>query len=519
MNMCTFSRTIGAGLCALLAITSGCGKNEIGSTAGGVQPETVTANNTNGAARIPVTKEQVTRFGIMIAPAITGTVVRSLQAPGEIKTDADRVARVVPLAPGIVRQVTKTIGDRVQAGEILAWIESAELAAAKLDYYAKVFEARRCELRVPQAKAIFENTSRLIALLKDGAGDEALGKLDGLEMGAYRGQLLTAYAAYRAAGKIHARETGLRASAVNSEQDLLLAETALMQARATFHAMLNTARFEVLMAYTEALKEHQTDDFDATAAETRLRQSGADDEVVAGLRALVPEVGYLPACLSEDSTGAEGGAHSVKKALGANERFAWYALQAPLEGTVVERRIALGESLETTAEVFTVADLARVWVDLALNQDSMSDVRVGYPMTIRLSDGTTRETTVQHVSPVVDPQTRTVTVRAVLSNDGGLLRPGTFIEAAIQIPSDRQAVLVPTDAVQLVYDHACIFVWGDGAFELREVQTGTTDGIQVEILRGLQAGERVAAVNAFHLKAELIKSAAGDMGAGHGHSH
>lgn len=395
-----------AGFGALLAIstiTGGCGSTPVGN-----QSETVATNNTNGAVRIPVTREQVTRFGIMIAPATTGPVVRSLRVPGEITFDPGRVARVVPTAPGIVRQVVKTLGDSVQKGDILAWIESAELAAAR--------------------------------------------------------------AAYRAAEKIHAREIDLRVSAVNSEQDLLMAETARVQARATLHALLDTAaRFEVLMA--------------------------------------------------EDATRADSGDPSGKKLLGEGERFAWYALTAPFAGTVTERQITQGEPVDRAARVFTIADLSSVWAELALGQDRVADVREGHAMTIHLPDGARHETTVQYVSPVVDPETRTVTVRATVKNDGGQFRPGAFIEGVIQIPSDREAVLVPKDAVQLVYDHTCVFVWNDGAFELREVQTGATDGRQVEILQGLQAGERVAAVNAFHLKAELIKSAAGDVGDHHGHAH
>ena len=86
-------------------------------------------------------------------------------------------------------------------------------------------------------------------------------------------------------------------------------------------------------------------------------------------------------------------------------------------------------------------------------------------------------------------------------------------------PSQKEAVVVPRASVQLVDDYPCVFVWGQSAFELREVETGTTDGRQIEILKGLRSGESVASVNAFHLKAEYIKSAAGDLGAHHGHSH
>jgi multidrug efflux pump subunit AcrA (membrane-fusion protein) len=164
MTMCKFKMTILAGSCALLTVpmpAEECGKEPIARAAIGEHAGTEADRGTNGAARIPVTRDQVSRFGIMIAPATTGTVTRSMKASGEIRVDPDRVAHVVPLAQGIVRQVVKTVGDTVQTGEILAWIESAELAEAKLDFYARESESARSGLRLPQTRAIYENTSRL----------------------------------------------------------------------------------------------------------------------------------------------------------------------------------------------------------------------------------------------------------------------------------------------------------------------------------------------------------------------
>ena len=73
--------------------------------------------------------------------------------------------------------------------------------------------------------------------------------------------------------------------------------------------------------------------------------------------------------------------------------------------------------------------------------------------------------------------------------------------------------------MQLVSDRTCVFVWGAADFEVREVEIGATDGEQIEIVQGLQAGERIAAVNAFHLKAEYIKSSGGGLGAHSSCSH
>ena len=468
--------------------------------------------------RVPVTQEQVSRLGIKTTRAVRGAVHRELRVPGEIKVNSDRVAHVVPRAAGVVRDVTKALGDRLQVGETLAWIESGELAEAKLDFYAKEVEVGCCEIKLPRAKSIHENVAKLNSLLQRGAAEEDIHKLDGLEMGKYRGQLLTAHAAYLDARTTHGREAGLHAKEISSGQELLVAETTLRQARARFHATMDTARYETLIAYTEAAQERQVAVFNAVAAEKRLRLKGAGDEVVAALRALVPKVARLEPCLCDDPNCEEGKLPSVADTLGKDGRFAWYALRAPFDGTLIEKHIVPGESIDAASEVFTIADLSSVWADLAISQDTISSVQKGYAVTIRLPDGAESQTQVEFVSPVVAQDTRTALARVTLNNPAGRFRPGTFVEAGIRVPAKEDTVVIPKSALQLVNDRPCVFVWGNADFELREVTMGVTDGRQVEILQGLSAGEAVASENAFHLKAEFAKSAGGDS-SGHGHAH
>jgi multidrug efflux pump subunit AcrA (membrane-fusion protein) len=311
----------------------------------------------------------------------------------------------------------------------------------------------------------------------------------------------------------------LRTKQISSGQDLLTAETKLAQARANFQAVMDTARYETLIAYSEAVQDRQVAEFNAIAAEEQLRLKGADDKVIADLRSLVPKTSGLEPCLCDDPNCKEDELPSVQEALGKDDRFAWYALRAPFAGTLIEKHMALGESIDTTSEVFTIADLSSVWVDLAISQQSIPEVREEYPATILLPDGSRPETIIRFVSPIIAPETRTALARATLKNTARDYRPGTFVEAVVRIPSDEQAVVVPKASVQLVNDRPSVFVWGNSAFELRRVETGRSDSRQTEILSGLKAGEKVAAVKAFHLKAEYIKSAAGDMGEHHGHSH
>lgn len=201
------------------------------------------------------------------------------------------------------------------------------------------------------------------------------------------------------------------------------------------------------------------------------------------------------------------------------ETFASYRLVSPFDGTVIGKHIVQGEVIDAHAKVFVVANLSSVWVDLAISQDTIPAVQEGHAVTVRLTDGSKSETKIGFVSPIVDPDARTALARATLSNPNGQFRPGTFVDASIRVPSKKETIIIPKTSVQLVNDSPCVFVWGNADFEVREITTGVTDGRQIEVLKGLHAGESVASENAFHLKAEYVKSMVGDLGAHHGHSH
>lgn len=198
--------------------------------------------------------------------------------------------------------------------------------------------------------------------------------------------------------------------------------------------------------------------------------------------------------------------------------FSRYSIISPLEGMVIDEQIVRGQVVSDQAEVFVIADLSTVWVDLAISQDTVSEVKAGQTVLVKLSDTVQSEVSIEFVSAVADVDTRTILARATLENPHGKFRPGTFIDADILVPSKENAVVIPKASVQLVNDRPCVFVWGNADFEVREVVVGVTDGQQIEIVQGVQADELVASENAFHLKAEAVKSAETAFG-GHGHAH
>lgn len=85
---------------------------------------------------VVLTGEQITANGITIVEAGPGSITTQLTLPGEIRLNADRVAHVVPRVAGVVREVFKNVGDEVKSGEIMAVLDSRELATLKAAYLA-----------------------------------------------------------------------------------------------------------------------------------------------------------------------------------------------------------------------------------------------------------------------------------------------------------------------------------------------------------------------------------------------
>jgi cobalt-zinc-cadmium efflux system membrane fusion protein len=118
---------------------------------------------------------------------------------------------------------------------------------------------------------------------------------------------------------------------------------------------------------------------------------------------------------------------------------------------------------------------------------------------------------------MVDEQTRTVMARVSLPNPEGDLRPGTFVTATVATDAREATVAIDRRAVQYLGDAPVVFVHDGTSFTARHVALGRSDDERVEVMEGLQAGERLATEGSFRLKAEIEKRAAGDVG--HGHAH
>jgi cobalt-zinc-cadmium efflux system membrane fusion protein len=186
------------------------------------------------------------------------------------------------------------------------------------------------------------------------------------------------------------------------------------------------------------------------------------------------------------------------------------AMRAPLDGTVIERKVTLGQAVERATDAFTIADTSVVWVTLDLYEKDLFRVRVGQPVELETEavPGQTFRGKVGFVMPVIDPATRTAKVRLEFDNPRGLLQPGQLVTARILAQpqaSVPEVLAVPRSAVEQVEGKTVVFVANGSGFERRNVLVGRSAGDHVEIREGLNPGERIAVEGAFLLKSELLR--------------
>jgi len=175
-----------------------------------------------------------------------------------------------------------------------------------------------------------------------------------------------------------------------------------------------------------------------------------------------------------------------------------HALKAPFSGVIAERGADLGERVDTDSRVLLLVAIDRLQLDLRVPQQYFQRVNAGteVSMTLDALPGQTIAVRVSQVVPVSDPDARTFLVRAQVNNPAARLTPGMSVRAVVRIGTDRQAEVVPRDAL-IRYPDGRTIVWvaaveGDRyVVEERQVKTGLTFDVSVEIVEGLSAGERV----------------------------
>lgn len=171
-------------------------------------------------------------------------------------------------------------------------------------------------------------------------------------------------------------------------------------------------------------------------------------------------------------------------------------VRAPKSGVVLDVSAAPGEfskALDASAPLCTIADLSDVWIMGDVYEKDLSSVALHKPVDISFAayPGKTWKGRVDNISPIIDPNTRTIKVRVVLANAASQLKPDMFAQIHVQ-RGTRNVILLPAPAV--LHDGEKTYVYvdgGGGKYQPREVKIGPMQDGSVEIASGLSGGENV----------------------------
>jgi membrane fusion protein, heavy metal efflux system len=195
----------------------------------------------------------------------------------------------------------------------------------------------------------------------------------------------------------------------------------------------------------------------------------------------------------------------------SNDSLRNYQVISEIDGTIIKKEVTIGEVVRDDKPIFTVVDLSTVWIDFSVFPQDFERVKPGQTVNIVYAANVKPITAqISYIAPIGSENTQSLLARAVAQNTDGLLRPGLFVMGDLETEEVEVPIAVRPTAIQRLNEKTVIFVREGKAFEAREVKLGARDENYVQVVSGLNAGDRYVAANSFLLKAELGKGQTGD---------
>lgn len=192
-----------------------------------------------------------------------------------------------------------------------------------------------------------------------------------------------------------------------------------------------------------------------------------------------------------------------------------FAVTAPFAGTVIEKKVTLGDLASPSEPMYAIADLSRLWIQASLPEATLAKVRLGANAKVAVPayPGETFTGRVTHLGAMLDKDTRTIAARIEVANADGRLKPEMFATATIEAAGDkREAIALPDAAIVLLEGQPTVFVFEHGTYEARQVEPGERLDGRTVLKSGVKAGDQVVTAGAYALKARKLKS---QLGGGH----
>ncbi|HEV7232878.1 MAG TPA: efflux RND transporter periplasmic adaptor subunit [Sphingorhabdus sp.] len=223
------------------------------------------------------------------------------------------------------------------------------------------------------------------------------------------------------------------------------------------------------------------------SAQARVREADRQLERVASLQ----KRGFATNASLDSATATAQAARAAANEAGAS--VGDRVVRAPFSGQVSLRRISVGAVVSAGDEIATVSDIGSIKLDFTIPETMLAAVRTGQAITAKAAayPDAMFSGRIEAIDPVINVQTRTATLRAIIPNRGGMLKPGMLVTVTIE-SNARVAIAVPELALVREGDTSFVYTIDPQQKAKRiSVKTGARDGNLVEIVEGLKAGDKI----------------------------
>ncbi len=289
-------------------------------------------------------------------------------------------------------------------------------------------------------------------------------------------------------------QSDLLQSALQSKADIKQQEVQLKLSRITFDRETRLFNEQVSAKADLQTAENQLEKDTANLASLKAKL----DAIVRTSQARLTLLGAAP--------------DSAQKVLSEKKIDPLVVIRAPRGGLVIERTINPGELNDGTKQLFTLANLSEVWLLGDIFEKDIASVKKGQRAAVSIDSlpGHSFPASIIWVGDSISATTRTLPVRANVSNSNGLLKPGMFARMKISV-GQVPVLLIPRSAVIQKGDIDLVFLQTKiGTYTERDVKVGIQDADNTEILSGLKPGDLIVAHGSTALLGTALKSSEGE---------
>lgn len=388
----------------------------------------------------------------------------NLHVTGQIHPEFGKEVSVSPRVPGRVVEILVTPGEHVAAGQNLAMLDSqqvSDLQAELIEALSQLGIAQACEERERQVyeeqlrrpKSLIEARSRF---------EEAKVQLELTE-------------------KELNRVEELRKAEIAAAKDLNVAQAGHDKAQTLFHQAKSDLQREQSLFQNKAMMRR---DYQMAEAETRRAQ-----QHLKTLRQRLLFLGMTAA--------------SLEQVIKTGKIVATVPIKAPVAGLITHQEIALGEMLESGKQALVVSDLSTVALSADIAEVDVSNLSIGMPVKATVTGYPDKVFTgnISYISTHVNPESRTVAIRARLKNSDLKLKASMFAETDIEL-SPHMVLTCPKCAVLERDARKIVYLASGHGFEEHFIKVGRANERYYEVISGLTEGDRVVTAGSLLLKTE-----------------